>query len=48
MLIQREADDAGLLHIRGFTGTGKPAHCAHLKMLPDILQNDILPVLRHR
>ncbi len=40
--------DAGLLHIRGFTGTGKPAHCAHLKMLPDILQNDILPVLRHR
>ncbi|MBW2455736.1 MAG: hypothetical protein JRI68_14560 [Deltaproteobacteria bacterium] len=40
--------DAGMLHIRGFTGTGKEAHCAHLKMLPDILRDDVLPVLRQR
>ncbi len=37
--------DQGAFHLRGFTGTGKEAHCAHLKMLPDILRDDVLPKL---
>jgi len=38
--------DRGKLHIRGYTGTGKPAHCAHLMLLADILRDDVLPALR--
>ena len=33
--------DEGRLSVRGFTGKGKPAHCAHLMMLPEILQQEI-------
>jgi len=33
------------LHVRGYTGAGKPAHCAHLRLLADILKDDVLPVL---
>ena len=40
--------EKGALHIRGYTGTGKESHCAHLKMLPDILRDDVLPELRRR
>jgi hypothetical protein len=42
----KTAYDNGAFHIRGTTGTGKEAHCAHLKMLPDILRDDVLPALR--
>ena len=35
----------GRLIVRGYSGTGKPAHCAHLRMLADILRDDVLPIL---
>jgi hypothetical protein len=35
----------GGLQIRGYTGTGKEAHCAHVRMLADILKADVLPAL---
>lgn len=37
--------DEGALHVRGFTGVDKGAHCAHLRMLPDILERELLPYL---
>ena len=33
-------DDGGF-SVRGFTGRGKPAHCAHVMMLRDILRDDV-------
>lgn len=30
-------------HVRGFTGAGKDAHCAHVRMLPDLLRTEVLP-----
>lgn len=35
-------DEDGL-HVRGFTGAGKDAHCAHVRMLPDLLRTEVLP-----
>jgi hypothetical protein len=35
----------GNLIVRGFTGAGKEAHCAHLMMLDAILRDDVLPAL---
>jgi hypothetical protein len=35
----------GNLTVRGYTGAGKEAHCAHLKMLDAILRDDVLPAL---
>jgi hypothetical protein len=37
--------DDGLLHIRGYSGTSKESHCAHLSLLADILKKDVLPAL---
>lgn len=37
--------DEGSFHLRGYTGTGKGAHCAHLAMLGEILKDDVLPAL---
>jgi hypothetical protein len=37
--------DRGQLHVRGYTGAGKPAHCAHIEMLPDILKTEVLPAM---
>lgn len=37
--------DEGGFHLRGYTGTGKGAHCAHLAMLGEILKDDVLPAL---
>lgn len=36
----------GALAIRGYTGTTKGAHCAHLRMLRGILEKDVIPRLR--
>jgi len=33
------------LHIRGYTGTGKEAHCAELELLGDIVAEDVLPAI---
>jgi hypothetical protein len=38
--------DRNALHIRGYTGTDKAAHCAHLRLLSAILEDDVLPFLR--
>ncbi len=35
--------DRGDLHVRGYTGSDKPAHCAQLRLLPEILAHDVLP-----
>ncbi len=35
----------GNLTVRGYTGAGKEAHCAHLMMLDAILRDDVLPAL---
>jgi len=40
--------DDGQLHVRGYTGRGKAAHCAQLMLLADILQQDIFPALGPR
>ena len=37
--------DSGRFHLRGYTGTGKEAHCAQLRLLGDILRDDVLPAL---
>jgi hypothetical protein len=37
--------DEGGFHLRGYTGTGKGAHCAHLEMLGEILKDEVLPAL---
>jgi hypothetical protein len=37
--------DEAMLHLRGYTGTGKGAHCAHLAMLGEVLAQDVLPGL---
>ncbi len=37
--------DAGSLHVLGTTGTDKSAHCAHLRMLPGLLEREVLPQL---
>lgn len=37
--------DEGSFHLRGYTGTDKGAHCAHLAMLGEILKDDVLPAL---
>lgn len=37
--------DRGAFHVRGTTGGNEAAHCAHLKMLPAILERDVLPYL---
>lgn len=37
--------DEGSFHLRGYTGTDKGAHCAHLSMLGEILKDDVLPDL---
>jgi hypothetical protein len=33
------------LFVRGYSGTGKEAHCAHLRLLAAILRDDVLPRL---
>ncbi len=38
----------GLLQLRGYSGTNKPAHCAHLRMLADILRDSVLPALQRK
>ncbi len=38
--------ERGQLIVRGYTGTDKGAHCAHLRMLAGILEHDVLPRLR--
>jgi hypothetical protein len=38
--------DAGLMHVLGYSGSSKEAHCAQLSLLPDILRNDVFPALR--
>lgn len=35
--------DEGGLHVRGLTGTGTDAHCAHLRLLPQWLRREVLP-----
>lgn len=35
----------GRLVVRGYTGSGKEAHCAHLRMLEPILRDEVLPAL---
>ena len=35
----------GAFTVRGYTGTNKGAHCAHLRMLRGILENDVMPRL---
>ncbi len=40
--------DRGDLHLRGYTGTSKEAHCAHVRMLADVLREDVLPALKDR
>ncbi|MSP24961.1 MAG: hypothetical protein EXR75_07305 [Myxococcales bacterium] len=37
--------DSGAFHVRGYTGIGKDAHCAQLRLLPEILRDDVLPFL---
>jgi hypothetical protein len=37
--------DRGGMHVRGYTGKGKPAHCAQLMLLEEILRDDVLPQL---
>jgi hypothetical protein len=41
----KTAYERGDLIVRGYTGTTKGAHCAHLRMLAGILKNDVLPRL---
>jgi hypothetical protein len=43
---QRTAYDQGGLHVRGFTGSSREAHCAQLKMLLPVLRDEVLPELR--
>jgi hypothetical protein len=38
----------GALRIRGYTGKDKGAHCAHLMLLGEILEEDVLPFLKDR
>ncbi|MCA9622485.1 MAG: hypothetical protein KC731_25860, partial [Myxococcales bacterium] len=40
--------DQASLHLRGYTGTGKGAHCAHLAMLGEVLRDEVLPSLAVR
>lgn len=37
--------ERGRLRLRGYTGTTKGAHCAHLRMLAGILEDDVMPYL---
>jgi len=37
----RTGADAGALHVRGTTGTDPAAHCAHLRMLPDVVTGEL-------
>jgi hypothetical protein len=36
----------GQLEVRGYTGSDKNAHCAHLRMLGDILRDEVMPKLK--
>lgn len=38
--------EQGALHVRGYTGTSRAAHCAHLRMLLPILRDEVMPALR--
>lgn len=38
--------DDGALHVLGTSGADKPAHCSHLRMLPTLLEREVLPKLR--
>ena len=42
--LKTTADDGGF-HLRGFTGNGKDAHCAHMRLLPGLLKDVVLPAL---
>jgi hypothetical protein len=43
---QRTSYDHEGLHVRGFTGSSREAHCAQLKMLLPLLRDEVLPALR--
>jgi hypothetical protein len=45
---QRTSYDRDGLHVRGFTGSSREAHCAQLKMLRPLLRDEVLPALRGR
>jgi hypothetical protein len=38
--------DQGHFHVRGFAGADRDAHCQQLRLLPSILRDEVLPVLR--
>ncbi|MBM4359139.1 MAG: hypothetical protein FJ096_13620 [Deltaproteobacteria bacterium] len=40
--------DEGAFHVRGTTGTDEPAHCAHLRMLPKFLEQEVLPAFERQ
>ncbi len=42
----KTVSERGRFTVRGYTGTSKGAHCAHLRMLAGILENDVLPQLK--
>ncbi len=39
--------DSGAFHVRGTSGENQSAHCAHLRMLPELLEREVLPYLAH-
>jgi len=43
---QKTGYDEGGLHVRGYTGASREAHCAELEMLLPVLRDEVLPALR--
>jgi hypothetical protein len=44
-VLAKTRSDERSFHVRGTTGGDEAAHCAHLRMLPELLKRDVLPYL---